>query len=99
MNTKTTFIIFIVFILAGSTLAAQITTGTILGTVTDQTAARLPGVEVLVTNVGTGSEHTILTDEEGSYRVGSLEPGEYTVRALLPGFKLKTVRGIVLQVN
>ena len=99
MNTKTTFIIFIVFILAGSTLAAQVTTGTILGTVTDQTAARLPGVEVLVTNVGTGSEHTILTDEEGSYRVGSLEPGEYTVRALLPGFKLKTVRGIVLQVN
>ena len=82
-----------------SVTLAQVTTGTIVGIVTDQTGARLPGVDVLVTNVRTGSEYGIPTDNEGSYRVGSLQPGEYTVQASLPGFKLQTVEGIVLQVN
>ena len=82
-----------------SVTLAQITTGTIVGTVTDQTGARLPGVDILVTNVRTGSKYGIPTDNEGSYRVGSLQPGEYTVQASLPGFKLQTVEGIVLQVN
>ena len=40
-----------------------------------------------------------MSDSAGGYRVGSLAPGEYSVQASLPGFKLQIVEGIVLQVN
>ena len=94
-----TLIALLLALVLTSVTLAQITTGSIVGIVTDQTGARLPSVDVVVTNVLTGSEYSIVTDAAGGYRVGSLGPGEYAVQASLPGFKLQRVEGIVLQVN
>jgi len=59
----------------------------ISGTVKDQTGAVLPGVEVAVTQTGTGLMRNTVTDETGSYVLSSLPVGPYRLEATLPGFR------------
>src|SRR5437588_7196906 len=66
--------------------AAQATTGTISGVVTDESKAVLPGVTVLVKNVETGVTRTLVSDENGRFRALSLPPGIYSAEAELQGF-------------
>ncbi len=72
----------------GSSAHAQLTRGTISGTVKDNTGALLPGVSVTITNNATGVARTVVTNESGFYRAPALEPGTYTVKAELQGFKV-----------
>src|SRR5438876_23172 len=65
---------------------AQATTGTISGTVTDQSKSVLPGVTVHVRNIETGATRMLVTDERGGFRALNLSPGIYAVDAELPGF-------------
>ena len=65
---------------------AQVITGTIIGTVSDETGAVLPGVEITVQNQSTGISRTVVSNDEGSYRAQSLAVGPYEVRAELAGF-------------
>src|SRR5712691_11540828 len=76
----------------------QTTNGTILGIVSDRSAARLPGATVKVINVETAISRTMKSDEEGRYRAVNLEPGNYEVDAELIGFKTAVRRGIQLTV-
>jgi hypothetical protein len=46
---------------------AQVTTGTIVGTVKDNTGAVVPGATVTVTEAGKGTSSTYVTDTSGSY--------------------------------
>jgi outer membrane receptor protein involved in Fe transport len=71
--------------------AAQGTTGSISGTVTDPQKAVMPGVMIQVTHVETGARRQQVSDEHGRYRVLDLPPGTYQVEAELQGF-LKVVR-------
>ena len=61
--------------------------GTIEGTVTDNSAAILPGVTVTVTNAETGTVRSVVTNENGLYRATLLPLGTYRVVAELQGFK------------
>src|SRR6266568_9668629 len=65
---------------------------TLSGTVSDVSGALIPGVEVTATNTGTGVASTALTNESGTYRFPSLQPGPYEVKATLPGFQTQTFR-------
>ena len=78
---------------------AQVTSATIVGTVTDETGAALPGVTVTAKNVETGFIRTVPTNESGAYRLEFLPIGTYTVETVLSGFKTVTRSGILLQVN
>ncbi|HET7214522.1 MAG TPA: carboxypeptidase regulatory-like domain-containing protein [Terriglobia bacterium] len=66
---------------------AQSIQGTILGSVTDQKGAVVPGASIVIVNRSTLFQRTVVTDGTGHYRVASLEPGSYTVAATLTGFK------------
>jgi hypothetical protein len=79
--------------------AAQITSATLVGTVTDSSGAALPGVTVTARNANTGFTRTVTTDETGAYRVEFLPIGAYSVEAVLSGFRTGIRRGIVLAVN
>ncbi len=68
-------------------LLGQATQGSILGNVTDQTGAAVPGAKVSVKNEGTNSVREIATDSAGDYRVSGLEPGFYQVGVTSTGFK------------
>jgi len=71
-------------------------TGTILGVVQDETDAVLPGVSVTATNTGTNQSRTVISDDEGRYRVPQLPSGTYEVEAELSGFSTAVRRPIVL---
>jgi Carboxypeptidase regulatory-like domain/TonB-dependent Receptor Plug Domain len=78
--------------------AAQVTTGTIVGTVSDAGGV-VPGATVVVREVNKGTSNSYVTDGTGSYTASFLVPGTYAVEVEVQGFK-KTIReGIVLQVN
>ena len=69
------------------TAPAQTVTGTILGTVMDESRAVLPGVTATITSpVLRASSMTATTDEQGRYRFAGLEPGTYTLTLTLQGF-------------
>src|SRR5436190_6944664 len=65
---------------------------TLSGTVSDVSRALIPGVEVTATNTGTGIASTVVTNERGTYRFPSLQPGTYEVKAALAGFQTQTFR-------
>jgi hypothetical protein len=79
--------------------AAQVTSATLVGTVTDQSAAGLPGVTVTARNTDTGFARTVTTGDSGAYRLEFLPIGAYQVEATLSGFKTEIRSGIVLAVN
>ncbi|MBI2822910.1 MAG: TonB-dependent receptor [Acidobacteria bacterium] len=78
---------------------AQVTTATIVGTVSDESAAVLPGVSVTARNLATRVSRTVVTDDEGRYRAPNLPLGEYEVEALLSGFQTGVRSGITLTVG
>jgi len=92
--------LFVFLLIAASDVAfAQSTTATITGTVTDASAAVLPGVDIVVTNEGTGMVRNALTNESGNYTVPLLPVGTYRVEADLAGFRKAVVRNITVQVD
>ncbi|MBZ5666198.1 MAG: TonB-dependent receptor [Acidobacteriia bacterium] len=66
---------------------SQTTTGRILGTVSDQSGAAVPGAAVVITDVQRGTTRAVATDDSGNYAVLDLQPGVYKVRAEAKGFK------------
>jgi hypothetical protein len=68
-------------------LLAQSTSGRILGTVTDQSGAAVPGASVTITDVQRGISRTVASDSAGAYAAPNLEPGMYTVKIESKGFK------------
>lgn len=78
---------------------AQVTTATIVGTVSDPSTATVPGAEVTARNVDTGLTRTVTSVEGGTYRLEFLPVGNYVVEVTASGFKKSYLGGIVLQVN
>jgi len=65
---------------------AQRTTGEIVGTVTDESNAVLPGVTVTIRGAAVAGTPTVVTSETGAYRFPALPPGDYTLEYTLQGF-------------
>ena len=78
--------------------ARQVTTGTIVGTVSDSNGI-VPGATVTIREVNRGTSDTFVTDATGSYTAPFLTPGTYTVEVSVAGFKKWSRAGVILQVN
>src|SRR5688500_18125363 len=100
MRTMMRALIVFASLLGGPVLTAiaQETTGTILGTLVDQTGAVIPGVKIVITGVDTGRIREVVTNNAGQYSA-SLPIGNYQISFLLPNFQPFTARGISLHVN
>jgi hypothetical protein len=96
------FVILAALIVVGlsPTASAQttISTGSIQGTITDQSGAVVPGAKVAITNKGTGQTFSVTTTSSGTYASGALNPGEYQVRVEAKGFKTSE-SPVTVQVN
>ena len=79
------------------TLVAQTTvsTGSIQGTVTDQSNAVIAGAKVSITQRSTGRVITTTTTSSGAYASGALTPGEYVVHVEALNFKTTAATFIV----
>ena len=79
---------FFLFTLAsGATATAQLSTGSMSGTVIDARRDPIPNAEVSITNVATREKLTTITGTEGSFHGSALLAGIYTVRVTKTGFK------------
>ncbi|MHB1022758.1 MAG: carboxypeptidase-like regulatory domain-containing protein [Acidobacteriaceae bacterium] len=75
---------------------AQEFRGTISGTVTDPSTAAVVGVEVVATEVHTGTKVQTVTDGTGHYVLPFLLPGDYNVFVEATGFKRYVRQGVHL---
>jgi len=92
-------LLFVACLLFPTLLAAQGTTGRILGRVSDPSGAVLSKVKVTATNDATNVSQNGLTNDSGDYVFPDLTVGTYSLTFDLGGFK-KTVRhGVALDVN
>lgn len=73
------------------TLSGQTSTGSILGSVIDQSGAAVPGATVTVSNKATSSARVLTTNGEGLYSAAALPAGDYELRVEMTGFRT-TVR-------
>jgi hypothetical protein len=78
-------------------LRAQVDTGTILGTVHDNSGAVVPGATVKIRNEGTSFTQSTETSSNGTYVFAALKIGQYTVEVEHAGFKKE--RRTALQLN
>jgi len=81
------------------TANAQVTTATVVGTVTDPGGSAVPGATVMARNLDNGLTRTVTSGDEGTYRLEFLPVGKYAVEVTYTGFKKAYVSDIVLQVN
>jgi hypothetical protein len=74
-------------------LDAQVLYGSIVGTVTDQAGASVPGAKVRIGSRGTTQSREVETDSTGTYTFPPLAPNIYDVVVTRQGFQTFTVRG------
>ena len=88
----------LVLAFAAASVHAQVT-GTILGTVFDESNSAVPGAEVTATNTLTNEKRQAASDPAGQYILTALPVGLYKVEVRSQGFKAFVATGIQLEVN
>src|SRR5438132_4843079 len=92
---------FLTIVTMGGVLFAQTgqNFGELVGKVTDEQTAVLPGVTVTLSGPAVMGTQTVVTNERGAYRVPAVAPGTYQLRFELSGFAKLTRQGIVVPVR
>jgi len=80
-------------------LLAQSFTGSMVGTIRDNSGAVIPGAEIVVINAGTNVRTEARSDANGNYIAPQLPPGQYSIEVSATGFKRFVREGIVIQVQ
>jgi hypothetical protein len=94
-----TGILAVLLLGSGVLVHAQLTEGTLVGTVADPTGAAVPGARVIITSGETGQVTEVETDEIGFYRAPLLRPGSYEIRIEASGFKATVASDVEVTVN
>ncbi|HLZ93305.1 MAG TPA: TonB-dependent receptor [Candidatus Acidoferrum sp.] len=86
------FVVFVCtlgFCIGTTSAAAQVSvsTGSVSGTVFDPQGGVVPNVKVTVSNKDSGQSVSLMTGGDGSFTIGNLTPGNYTVRVEAKSFK------------
>lgn len=80
-------------------LRAQISYGSIVGTVTDASGAVVPEATVTLTKIGTAERRIAQSNTDGNYEFVNLLPGRYRVEVEKTGFKHLTRDDIPVEVQ
>jgi Carboxypeptidase regulatory-like domain/TonB-dependent Receptor Plug Domain len=80
-------------------VAAQYTTASLGGSITDPSGAVVAGATVTVQNTGTGLSYTVESGSTGDYLFPALPVGTYELTVTKSGFQTYVQGGIVLTVN
>jgi hypothetical protein len=78
-------------------LVGQTSSTGVLGTVIDAAGAVVPGAAVTLLRVATGETRHVNTTSTGDFTFPLIEPGEYTVKVAMPGFKVAERRGVSVE--
>ena len=74
-------------LLSGRPLVSQVSTASVVGTVTDTSGALVPNAKVAVTNLATGVTYFAVSNGAGDIVVSQLPAGHYSISAIAPGFE------------
>jgi hypothetical protein len=78
---------------------AQTLYGSLVGNVTDQSGAAVPGATVSVVQAETQLSRQVVTDSAGGYTLSTLAAGTYNVKISAAGFKTYEKAGVAITIN
>ncbi|HUC52709.1 MAG TPA: carboxypeptidase-like regulatory domain-containing protein [Candidatus Cybelea sp.] len=79
--------------------AQTVTTGTVIGTVTDPSGAAVLDATVVLRNKGTNGQAIQKTNSAGQYTFVNVTPGEYQVTVKKDGFRTSDVASLTVEVS
>ncbi len=86
MRRPNVLLLFLLIFSLSAPLYAQTIDTAIVGTVSDNSGAVIPGANVVVLSVATGIEKKAVTAGTGEYGITYLAPGKYDLTVSAPGF-------------
>ena len=98
MGHRLTFVLMLAGLAALPAYPQQVN-GTITGSVTDQSGAAIPGVQVRLSNIETGIQRMSSSGADGNYRFLVIPPGKYSVDVSHQGFKAVRRDGIIVEAD
>jgi hypothetical protein len=78
---------------------AQLTSGDLVGTITDPTGAAVPQAKVDIAEETTGVRTSQSSDANGLYRFNNLPIGKYDLTISAAGFSTNTLKGVAIELN
>lgn len=78
---------------------AQATAADLVGTVVDPNGAVVAGATVIARNIATGISRTVTSNEDGTYQMIGIPPGEYEITAEAATFKKVAISPVKLTVG
>ena len=92
---RTAAAVLAVTLLAATPAAAQLTTGTLTGTIKDAQGGVIPGATVVITSEARGTQlPPAVTNTEGDFVIANVAPDTYTIQVSMDGFKTLKRSGI-----
>lgn len=83
---KFAIVALVLLVFFGLPVNAQVSGGSIAGTVTGESGAAIPDVRISVKDVSTGAARTAVTSASGLYSVADLPPGNFEMTISASGF-------------
>src|SRR5271170_2501420 len=93
------FLIVPIFLAFACVAAMAQQNSEIIGTVTDQTGAAVPGAALTLTQTETGFVYNTVSNGTGGYGFPGLNVGVYTLKVTAKGFEGYTASGLTLNVS
>src|SRR5205809_2698971 len=78
---------------------AQVLYGSIVGNVADASKSAVPGAAVTIVHKETNLAREGVTGSDGGYRFVNVQPGTYTIRVVLAGFKESVKENVPVSAN
>lgn len=92
--------LFLIFsLISQPTKARTVTTGTVIGTVTDPNGAAIMDATVVLRNKATNGQATQKTNSAGQYTFLNVAPGEYEVTVKKDGFRTTDMASLTVDAS
>ena len=92
-------VLLCLFSFAYAATAQTLTTGQVLGRLTDPSGAVVPQAKIELRDTATGSVRVTTTDRAGQYTFSQVTPGIYSVTAIAAGFAQAVVSSLTVEVG
>ena len=93
------FIAFVMCMAGGIEAGAQVSGGTIMGTVTDPTGAIVQNAHITIVDTATSIVRDVTANNDGAFSAPNLTPGTYYARAEASGFKTEVQQNLRINVG